>query len=266
MSTTSATPFGHALRRWRDMRHLSQLQLAMRAGTPSRHVSFLETGRARPSREMVLRLADALDVPPEACNTLLSVAGFAPAFSERPLSDDALGAVRDVIGRLLRSHAPYPGLVLNAWYDVVDMNDPARALFGALDLEAVAGVPNLVTLLLGPLRRTIVNWEEVMLDTRDRLRGQVSERPADARLTGLLASVDEVVRSDSVTQRGTATDSPVLFTHFRTAAGNVRTLSTLVQFGSARDITVHGLHVELIYPADADTDALLTALGTSPVP
>ena len=108
------TPFGHALRRWRTLRHLSQLDLATRAGTPSRHVSFLETGRARPSRDMVLRLAEALEVPPVECNTLLTAAGFAPQFTERPLGDAALAAVRDVIDRLLRAHAPYPALVLDA--------------------------------------------------------------------------------------------------------------------------------------------------------
>lgn len=262
MPAAPASPFGHALRQWRTTRHLSQLELAHRAATPPRHVSFLETGRARPSREMVLRLADALDVPPDACNTLLGVAGFAPAYTERPLSDDALRSVREVIGRLLQSHAPFPGLVLNAWYDVVDLNAPALALFGALGLPAAEGAPNLVALLLGPLRRVIVNWDEVLLDTRDRLRREMSDRPADARLAATLASVEAAAR-ESAARPPRATASPVLFTHFRTAVGDLHTLSTLVQFGGARDVTVHGLHVELIYPADAHDDALLRALSAT---
>lgn len=260
--TTSVTPFGQALRRWRTFRHLSQLELASRASTPSRHVSFLETGRARPSRDMVMRLADALEVPPAECNALLVTAGFAPHFSERPLGDDALGAVRDVMARMLRAHAPYPGLVLNAWYDVVDRNDAAARLLTAFGVCGGDAPPNLVSLLLGTLRPVVENWEEVVLDTRERLRREVADRPGDARLAALLDQVDAATRERGFRQV-VPTDSPVLFTQFRTPAGPLRTISTLVHFSGARDLTVHGLHVELIYPADAAADAMLQALAVA---
>jgi transcriptional regulator with XRE-family HTH domain len=260
MPVAPSSPFGHALRQWRTTRHLSQLELAHRAATPPRHVSFLETGRARPSRDMVLRLADALDVPAAECNTLLSAAGFAPQFTDRPLSDGAMSSVRDVVARLLASHGPFPALVLNAWYDVVDLNAPARTLFSALGVHGAVGAPNLVTLLLGALRPTIVNWEEVLFNTRDRLRHEWRHRPGDARLGAMLADVDARCEGVPVTSRTPSVESPVLLTGFRTPAGVLHTLSTLVQFSGARDLTVHGLHVELIYPADTHADTLLRAL------
>lgn len=203
---------------------------------------------------MVLRLADALDVPVPDRNRLLAAAGFAPAYSTHALSDEALRGVRFVIERLLASHAPYPALVLDAWYNVVDANPSAKALLVPEGTSAATAPINLVDQLLGPLHPAIENWPEVVRDTQFRLRREMSARADDTRLAALLAKVDAAA---AALPPGSAAhfDSPVLLTVLRTPAGAIRTLSTLVHFGSARDVTVHGLHVELIYPADAQSDA-----------
>lgn len=267
------TPFGQALRHWRTLRRLSQLELASVAGTPPRHVSFLETGRARPSAGMVQRLATALDLPPAEHNALLTAAGFAAVFPEHPLSHEALAGVQFVVRRLLDAHAPYPALVLNAWYDIVDLNAGARSLLGALGIgptpraheadgatDSASGPLNLVELLHTRLRPLIENYDEVRAEVQQRLRRDLVERPGDARLTALLSPLHE---SDTAAATATAGVSPVLLTRFRFPGGRLQTLSALVHFGGARDVTVHGLHVELIYPADAATDQLFTALATA---
>lgn len=257
---TDTTPFGHALRRWRTARRLSQQDLALRAGTPSRHVSFLETGRARPSHGMVLRLADALDVPLGDRNQLLRAAGFAPAYAARPLDDAALGAVRRVVDRLLASHAPFPAVVLDRWYDVLDANAAARALF--LGGAPVPEAPrlNLVAHLLGPLRAALVNWDDLVRDAARRLRAEVAAAPDDERLGALLARVEEE-GGPALRAGGDLPEGPVLFARMRTPMGELATLTTIVHFGGARDVTVDGLRVELIYPADAETERVLRAIA-----
>lgn len=249
------TPFSRALRRWRTTRKLSQLALAARVKTPPRHVSFLETGRSRPSEEMVLRLASALDLPLPDRNALLMTAGFAPAFTERPLTDEALGPIRFVIDRLLTAHSPYPGVVLDRWYDIVDANPSGRALFaggGALDPD---DPPNLIELLLGPYRDRIVNWDEVVWDIVIRLRREVTVASDDERLAAMLERAEGIARA--LPGKLAVGPNPVLFTRVKMADRELATFSTLVHFGSSRDVTVDGLHLELIYPADAITERFL---------
>ncbi len=257
----TVTPFGHALRRWRASRRLSQLDLALRAGTPPRHVSFLETGRARPTQAMVLRLADALDVPLHDRNALLRDAGFAATFDERPLTDEALAAVRAVIARLLAAHEPFPAVVLDRWYDVLDATTGARALFLGGAALPVAPRLNLVTHLLGPLRSALVNWEEVAVDALWRLRREAGAAPDDERLGALLAELEQVA-GPLVMPRGSVAASPVLLARLRSPFGEIATVSTIVHFGGARDVTVEGLRVELIYPADTRSEAILRRIGT----
>ena len=194
-----------------------------------------------------------------ATNALLAAAGFGPVYTARALDDAALASVRDVIGRLLRSHAPLPALVLDAHYAVLDLNDGARALLAALGIAGDGTLPNLVTLLLGPLRETMVNHDDVVRDTQARLQRDLAASPGDARLASLLDAVERaLVGRDAA--RARPAESPVLLTTFRTPAGPLHTLSALVHFGGARDATVQGLQVELMYPADARSEALLRAV------
>lgn len=260
MPSLAPTPFGHALRRWRTARHISQLELATRAQTPSRHVSFLETGRSRPSQEMVLRLAEALEVPLPDRNALLTAAGFAPAFRERALGDEALSSIRFVVQRMLEAHAPYPAIVLDRWYDILDANlCGRRLLLGGAEVDP-DDPHNLIDLLLGPMRALITNWDEVIVDGLLRLRREVAAAVDDQRLAALLDRVEAETRQLELS-RFARSESPVLFTRANVFGTELTTLSTLVHFGGARDVTVDGLHLELIYPADAATDAVLRTLG-----
>lgn len=269
------SPFGLALQQCRRQRRLSQFALALRADTSARHVSFLETGRSRPTLPMVQRLADALDLPPSDRNRLLGSAGFAADRSAEPLDSSALAAVRTVIAHLLRQHEPWPALLLDATYDVLDANDAARRLLSLPPREHTPRA-NLVALLCGPLAPMIVNHDEVLHETRRRLQRDLDAliaptprgAPADAtqaRLCELLALVMQQLDVRPMRASSHRADAPVLMTELRTPLGDVRTLSTLMHFGGARDITVDALHVELIYPADDLADARLRAL-TTPVP
>lgn len=265
MVSTAPTPFGHVLRQWRSARRLSQLALASRAETPPRHVSFLETGRARPSREMVLRLATALDLPLPEHNRLLVAAGFSPAYAERALDDAALAPIRFVIARMLASHTPYPAVVLDRWYDILDANPAGRLLFlGGAPLDP-DDPPNLVELLLGPFRERIVNWPELVHDGLIRLRREAADALDDHRLHALLERVERVAAELPLAADHGA-PSPVLCTRIRHGDLVLTTLSTLVHFGGSRDVTVDGLHLELVYPADELTDRVLRELGASPAP
>lgn len=256
------SPFAESLRQWRAARRFSQLELALRTGTPPRHVSFLETGRARPTESMVHRLADALEVPLAERNALWRAAGFADAYPERQLDDAAMAGIRFVIDRLLQSHAPWPALVLDSAYDIVQANATAqRLLFGAA--QAPVERPNLVTLVLGPMRPLLENWDEVVVELRTRLRHEAAQAGADPRLKPLLAQTEAAIPA-SVKPAESAGESPVMLTRLRTPLGVLRTISTFVRFGGVRDVTVDGLHVELIYPADDAADALLrTIAGTA---
>lgn len=259
MEQANTSPFGAALRRWRTTRRLSQLALATHAQTPARHVSFLETGRSRPSQAMVLRLAEALELPLQEQNRLLTVAGFAPVYPERTLDDAALAPVRFVIARLLAAHAPYPGVVLDRWYDILDANFAARCFFlGGAQVDPDDPV-NLLDLLLGPMRAQVLNWDALLWDAVVRLRREVAAAPDDDRLAAMLERAELTARE--VPQPIEARGAPVLMTRFAYEGGELRTLSTLVHFGGSRDVTVDGLHLELIYPADAATEAVLRAVG-----
>ena len=263
-NTTGSSPFGHALRRWRLARRLSQLELATRAGTPARHVSFLETGRSRPSREMVLRLAGAIDVPLHERNALLAVAGFGPAFAQRTLDDAALGPVRFVIERLLAAHAPYPGIVLDRWYDILDANVAAqRLLNGGRPIDR-DDPPNLIELMLGPLKEVVLNGDDLALDALARLRRDVAAAPDDGRLAGLLERVEAATRRvPARPNEPLPSESVVLLTRVRLGGVELTTHSTFVYFGSTHDVTVDGLHLELMYPADDVTDRAFRVLGTT---
>lgn len=258
-ATTRPSPFGHALRRWRTDRGLSQLALSLRAETPARHISFLETGRARPTQPMVLRVAEALEIPLNDRNELLAAAGFAPIYSTESLGDEALQPVRFVIDRLLASHAPYPALVLDRWYDILDANFTAQQVFLGGIAPDPDDPPNLISLIIGPARAALMNPSEVIHDGLRRLRKDVRLSPGDARLEGLLETLEAATRDLPPPEPGPL--APVLFTRLRVGEEILSTLSTLVHFGGVHDVTVDGLHLELIYPADAATDAAFKAIG-----
>jgi transcriptional regulator with XRE-family HTH domain len=263
---------GSLLRAWRSKRRLSQLDLALDAGISARHLSFIETGRSLPSRATLHAIAERLDVPLRERNAMLVAAGFAPSYSESRLSDDELREVLAATRRVLEAHDPFPGLVLDRCWNVVATNRAAAALGAALP-PALAGPPlNVFRASLHPegLARLTANFAEWAHHLLATLRRGV-ERSGDERLAALLEEVSAYpnVRalSPDEQRRGAEARAPVVVPCvLDTHAGRMRLFTTLTTFGSARDITLDELCIELFYPADEATRTLLERAGRNTAP
>lgn len=241
------SPFGLRLRQWRQTRNLSQLDLAARASSTSRHVSFLETGRSRPSRDMVLRLADVLDVSLRERNHLLQVAGFAPAYPAVAVEAPELEPFRRAMDRLLAAHEPFPALVLDAHAQVIATNRACSLLFGPDLLGA-----NLLERYLTDTtaRDAIVNWPEVAWAALARVRNQLRRTPLDERLRALVGQAEAAV-TNLPRLEDTDQHSLVACPWFRIGDTVIRTVILAAQFDTAVEVTLDELRIELIYPLDA---------------
>ncbi len=254
-----ATSFGLQLKHWRSVRRMSQLDLSLHAGVSARHVSFLETGRSRPGQEVVLRLAEALDVPLRDRNDLLRAVGLPTHYPEARLSDEALAPYRNIIDQMLGHHAPYPGFVLDRWWNMVEANRPAEALLlGGRTLKD--GPLNMLDWISMPeVQAMIVNWDEARWAGIQRLRREVDEAGGDETLAGLLAGALKL--AEGVPKPAPEySDSPVLCTRLRVPGDDgevheLSVLSTIARFGTTREITLDELRIELLFPADAVTEA-----------
>jgi transcriptional regulator with XRE-family HTH domain len=257
-------PIGDLLRGWRQRRRRSQLDLALDAEVSQRHLSFVESGRATPSREMVLRLAEQLDVPLRERNALLLAAGFAPAFAERPLDDPAMEGARQTVALILAAHAPHPALAVDRHWQLLAANAPAGALMGGVANRALLTPPvNVLRLSLHPggLAPRIVNLAEWRAHVLARLRRQVAAS-ADPALASLLAELAAIEVAE------TAPISPHLVPGgiavpllLETPAGRLALLSTTTVFGTPVEVTLAELTIEAFYPADAETAARLRTLA-----
>lgn len=261
---SEAIAFPEALRRWRTARRMSQLDLALETGVSARHLSFLETGRAQPSREMVLRLCDALVAPRAACNELLRAAGFAAVFPNSPLDAEALAPFRAVLADMMRRHDPYPALLCDRTWTLLDANDAARALL--TPLQGASRESNIVRMLVrSPIaRELIVNFAEVLDDMSARIRLEALEAGADDELHELLAEIES---HRSAAPPPTAPRRPLTPVVIRAGDGVLCFLSTIAHFGTSEDVTVRDLRLELLFPADEATRArLLDAQAGAPAP
>jgi transcriptional regulator with XRE-family HTH domain len=260
-------PVGEMLRAWRRRRSLSQLELSLNAGVSSRHLSFLETGRARPSREMVLHLAEELEVPPRERNTLLLAAGFAPLYTERSLQDSEMDVVRGAIDRFLRAHEPYPALVIDRHHDLLASNDALALLLVGVSPELLQAPANALRIALHPdgMAPRTVNLAEWSAHLMQRLRREML-LTADPSLESLheeLASYPGVELS-APGGRFEAHDI-VLPLRLRGDEGELAFFSTLSTFGTAVDITLAELSIEAFYPANAHTaNRLLRDVAVAP--
>ncbi|MEU1734486.1 helix-turn-helix transcriptional regulator [Streptosporangium sp. NPDC020145] len=249
---------GELLRRWRHRRGLSQLDLSIAADVSARHVSLVETGRSRPSADMVIRLAEQLDVPLRERNRLLLAAGFAPRYPERPLDGDALPAAREAIERVLRAHEPYPALVVDRRWDIVLTNRAVAPFLARVAPELLRPPVNMVRLGLDPrgLAPFIVNLAEV----RSLLRVRISRQLAVAPDPGLAALHEELLApggAEVVHRAGSEVATPMIF---RFDGRELRLFSTVTTFGTPLDITLEEVSIESYYPADAETAAYFTGL------
>ncbi|WP_244643685.1 helix-turn-helix domain-containing protein [Alsobacter metallidurans] len=249
--------FGGLLRTWRQRRRVSQLDLSLDAEISSRHLSFLETGRARPSRDMVLRLAEQLDLPLRDRNALLLAAGYAPVYPERPLADPLLGPVRDLVERVLKGHEPLPALAIDRHWTLVAANAAVAPLLAGCAPALLEPPVNVLRLSLHPdgLSGRIVNlpeWREHLLE---RLRRQAAHS-GDPALSTLMAELMGYP-APATDRRHAATELTEVAIPFRIATeGSVLSfLSTSMVFGTPRDVTVAELAIEAFWPADDTTAA-----------
>jgi transcriptional regulator with XRE-family HTH domain len=254
-------PVGIHLRQWRQRRRLSQLDLAHEAEISPRHLSFVETGRSTPSREMILHLAEQLEIPMRERNVLLVAAGYAPLFPERPLNDPALQPARAAIDVILESHKPYPAFAIDRHWNVVASNRALQEMYEGVDPALLASPVNAIRLSLSPrgVAPRIENYGEWRAHVVARLTQQV-ELTADPKLVELLREV----RAYPMPLSGPAPEPNPMAVPFklRIKAGLLSFFTTTMVFGSPVDITLSELAVELFFPADAATAALVTRLSS----
>jgi len=265
MTMTAAQPVGDLLREWRQRRRLSQLDLAGEADISTKHLSFLESGRSRPSRDMVMRLAERLEVPLRERNVLLVAAGFAPQFQERKLSDPALGAQRAAVELVLKGHEPYPALAIDRHWNMVSANAAAARLMGNADASLLTPPVNVLRLSLHPdgLAPRIINLAEWRDHLLERLRRQV-DVSADAVLGRLLSELRALPAprgAPPARAKGHAVGSVVVPLQLAIPSGVLSFFSTTTVFGTPIDITLSELAVEAFYPADEATAETLRSLA-----
>lgn len=255
----SRASIGELLRSWRRRRSLSQLELALEADVSSRHVSFVETGRARPSREMVLRLAEHLDIPLRERNSLLLAAGYAPLYAERSLAEPEMTPVHQALDRFLRAHEPYPALVIDRHHNLVSANDALGALTEGVAAELLEPPANALRVALHPqgMAPRVLNLEQWSAHLLHRLRREaaLTADPELRRLHDELAGYPGVCLEPPRDEG--AAGAIVVPLRLRSAGRELAFFSTISTFGSAVDITLDELMIEAFYPANAATAGLL---------
>ena len=263
----AANAFGVGLGRWRAARRESQLSLAGLAGVSQRHLSFIESGRSRPSREMVVRLCESLDIPLRARNELLAAAGFAPLYPERPLGGGPeLAVVRGALELILAHHEPYPAFVLDRAWRVVMSNAAGERLVAAcVDAETLArlsetGALNFMRLMFEPhqMRPRIRNWTEVEQRLLARLRREAGGDPTSPSALLLAEVGPSEPRTPSAETEALA---PLVPVELVIDDGVLRLFNAITTFGTPQDVTVQELRIELSFPADAASQQLLVALA-----
>ncbi|WP_031168110.1 helix-turn-helix domain-containing protein [Streptomyces durhamensis] len=256
---------GPLLRAWRERRRVSQLELALRADSSARHISFIETGRSRPSEEMVLRLAEHLDVPVRERNSLLLAAGYAPHYPETPLDDPALDALRDGMERLIQGYEPYPALVVDAGYTVVAANRGIAMLLDGVPEKLLSPAPNAMRLTLhpegmAPRIRNLREWRGHLLAQMER---QIALERSD-RLRALYEEVAAYPVPEEDTPGGEPDESVAYFAlPLRIELGGriLSFVSSISTFNTPMDVTVAELAIETFLPADPATAKYLHTLA-----
>lgn len=254
--------FGQQLRTWRRKRGLSQLELSVLAETTPRHVSFIETGRSRPGRELVLRLSESMELPIRARNTLLTTAGLAAEYAERDLNDEGMQPFRRAVEAILERHSPYPACAIDtlgrhqmtnpafrAFFPGIEKMTPEQAIDAFFDPELSFG------------RDRIENWVEAAWSYLDRLRHEES-RTNHPRLTELIARINHYLKGID-RPRPTDDSSPVMCIRLRIDGQIIPIFSTVMHFENAHDITISDLRVELVFPMDSAGDAYFRSLSKS---
>jgi transcriptional regulator with XRE-family HTH domain len=266
--TTDRRAFGRLLSQWRQLRGKSQLALALEAGVSARHVSFVESGRANPSREMISTLAGALGIPLRERNSLFVAAGYAPLYRESAWATAELAPVRRAIELILAHQEPYPAVVLNRHWDVITTNTAAATLFetllGPAD-PASDRPPNVVRLVFDEhgLRPHVMNWEQTASALIQRVHREAVGGVPDERTRAIL---HEVLSRPGVPEQWQVADlttplMPLVPVEFAKGALRLRYFSTVTTLGTPQDVTVQELRVECFFPVDDETSAQALAMA-----
>ncbi|HEV3363231.1 MAG TPA: helix-turn-helix transcriptional regulator, partial [Acidimicrobiia bacterium] len=266
-ASTATSTVGPLLRDWRQRRRLSQLDVSARAAISTRHLSFLETGRARPSREMVLHLAEELDVPLRERNTLLVAAGYAPVYQETPLEGDDMATVRQTLQQLLTSHEPNPALVVDRQWNLVLANRAVGLLMAGVPESLLVPPVNVLRVSLHPdgLAPRIANFEEWSGHLLSRLGREVTATgdPSLAALYDELRAFPGVSDRELAVPHGDGAGRLMVTLRLKSPMGDLAFFSTVATFGTAVDITLAELSIESFFPADTATAATLRAALTT---
>jgi len=266
LAGSASVHVGLLLREWRAARRLSQLDLSLEAGVSARHLSYVETGKSQPSRDMVARLADALEMPLRERNALLVAAGYAPGYRETSLTTPEMTPVRKAVECFLQQQEPFPAFVTNRHWDVLMINRGTARLFAMLRDGAEAH-PNIMRQVFDPqdMRPFVANWEEVAGALIRHLHDEVAAAPGDEKARALRA---EVLAYPGIPERwrtrepGTA-PVPLLTTVFGKGDLRLSFFSAITTFGTPRDITLDELRIECLFPVDEATGDYCRRLATA---
>ncbi len=245
--------FSDILRNWRRARRFSQLDLAMEADVSSRHISFLETGRARPSPQMISRLCEALKLPMTARNQMLTHAGFAARYPSRKWEEEAMEPVRSAIEHMLQNHAPYPALAIDRMWTILKLNGPARKLFEHFGVGAGDSLLDLLQDPATPAR--IENWAEVAQNVSNRLHTE------SAAMGGCEAFDTVAAYLSGFAEPRSGAPGPVIPTIIVMGDIRLSLFATVAQFGTPEDLLLDDLKIEFYFPADSQSRQLLAALA-----
>ncbi|MEO7496719.1 MAG: helix-turn-helix transcriptional regulator [Massilia sp.] len=263
-SASSFNDFASALRYWRTRRGMSQLQLSTISTVSQRHISFLESGRSQPSKELILKLGIVLDIPLRERNVMLLAAGFAPAYHERNLSDPELGAVKQALDFMLAQQAPFPALVVDRLWNLVMLNTPAASMIKwLLNMPQEQALPrdgvNVLKLMLDPagLRRHLRNWEEVCADLLHWIQREAMSDGLGSEAATLLRELGEIpgVADAALNSSADTRSLPFMAMRIEKDGVTLNLFTTIATMGTPHDVTLHELRIESFFPADEETAA-----------
>lgn len=255
-----STSLGRLLREWRRRRGVSQLDLSIRTGVSQRHISFIESGRSHPSRETLLTLAESLEVPLRERNELLLAAGFAPIYAADRWDADQLAIVRSAVRRMLVQHDPFPAVVMDRYWNVLQANASAPHFFGTFfDFASRKGPRNLLHLLFDPagLRPFVVDWEQTAKLLLDRVHRESPGQIVDPTMQAVLDALKRYPASEAteLDDEGVpAVPSPIVPVRFRHAEGVLSYFSLITTVGTPQAIAAQEMRIECMFPADAETE------------
>ncbi len=252
--------FGTTLKEWRHQRRMSQLDLGLSANVSARHISFLETGRSAPSRQMVHHLCDCLEVPPAERNDLFHAAGFAPAYRRRALTDEDIAPVRNAVDWVLERHNPYPAFALDRHWHLVKANQSAEFM---LQASGVFEGDSLLDLIADQetIMATFENWEEVAEHMIARLRTESAHLGGDDVLDRAIRRLREMIGGRPSDRHGEL--QAFIPARYRAGGQIFSFLSTIAQFGTVNDIALSELKIEMMFPVDEVTRAVLLSMGVA---